>query len=287
MRLRASKSGPTLVGRLRVSEAQLQLEGDWDTFCAIEDEIRGAEATGLDGRWRYGSMLMRYEKRPGSKNSPLSLAIQKLTAELGVSESELYYRRGFAEKYPEPLQALERFRFWNDVIRDLDGSLGGLKESVHVEWYTPAPYIAAAREVLGGIDLDPASSELANEVVQAERYYTEADDGLEREWEGRVWLNPPYGKGSGLFTTKLVAEYAAGRTTAAVLLLNAYGFDSAWFQPLWDHPICFTNHRIEFSSPDRETGGPANANIFAYLGPHEDKFLAVFRDFGAIVRRVA
>jgi ParB family chromosome partitioning protein len=54
------------------------------------------------------------------------------------------------------------------------------------EWYTPLPYIEAARLVLGDIDLDPASCELANGVVQAKRFFTEQDDGLTKEWSGRV-----------------------------------------------------------------------------------------------------
>lgn len=163
-------------------------------------------------------------------------------------------------------------------------TMGGLKASGIVEWYTPAVYIEAAREVMGGIDLDPASSELANRTVGAARIYTRDDDGLTHDWTGRVWLNPPYGKGSGLFTSKLVTEYEAGRVEAAVLLLNAYGFDSDWFQPLWAQPICFTDHRIRFTSPQRESGGPANGNILVYLGQDERRFAEVFREFGPVVR---
>jgi phage N-6-adenine-methyltransferase len=165
--------------------------------------------------------------------------------------------------------------------------LSGLKGSVSVEWYTPSRYIEAARKVLGGIDLDPASSTLANKTVKARKFYSERDDGLTREWHGRVFVNPPYGKGSGQFATKLVEEYEAGRVSAAVLLINAYGFDSGWFQPLWDHTLCFTDHRIVFTSPQRGTGGPANANLFVYFGKAEQRFVRAFAEFGAIVKRVA
>lgn len=59
------------------------------------------------------------------------------------------------------------------------------------EWYTPKEIIDAAREVMGEIDLDPASSELANKTVRAEKFYTINSDGLTKEWHGRIWLNPP------------------------------------------------------------------------------------------------
>jgi hypothetical protein len=63
------------------------------------------------------------------------------------------------------------------------------------ECYTPVKFLDAAREVLGGFDLDPASSDMAQRVVKAAHYFTEATNGLVQEWRARsVWLNPPYGR---------------------------------------------------------------------------------------------
>ena len=75
------------------------------------------------------------------------------------------------------------------------------------EWYTPAKYIEAARQVLGAIDLDPASCKRANKTVKAKRIYTAKDDSLHQPWTGRVWLNPPYGRLAGEFIQRLVLEY--------------------------------------------------------------------------------
>ena len=63
------------------------------------------------------------------------------------------------------------------------------------EWYTPAKNIEVAREVLGEIDLDPASHAIAQQTVKATRFFTAADDGLKQLWHGRVLFNPPYGRG--------------------------------------------------------------------------------------------
>ncbi len=159
-----------------------------------------------------------------------------------------------------------------------------LRSSEAVEWYTPPQYIAAVREVLGGIDLDPASSLQANKVVKAKQFCGKDSDGLTCDWPGRVFLNPPYGGASAAFATKLVQQYEAGPTSAAILLVNANSTDAGWFQPLWAYTLCFTNHRIDFVSPAGEGSGSTHGSAFVYFGEDASAFGQVFRRFGPIVQ---
>jgi hypothetical protein len=57
------------------------------------------------------------------------------------------------------------------------------------EWYTPAWVF----ESLGvEFDLDPCSPGSPPSTVPAKRHLTKADNGLQAEWHGSVWLNPPF-----------------------------------------------------------------------------------------------
>lgn len=153
------------------------------------------------------------------------------------------------------------------------------------EWYTPKIYVDRARDVLGGIDLDPASTVEANETVKAKTFYTIRQDGLAQPWKGRVWLNPPYGRIAGQFIERLILEHVAGNVPAAVALVNAHTTDTIWFQPLWDYTLCFTDHRIDFAEGTATRKGSTHGSVFVYLGPDPTAFAALFKDFGAVVRR--
>ena len=161
----------------------------------------------------------------------------------------------------------------------------GVVQSLTNEWYTPPVYLDAARAVLGGIDLDPASCAEANEMVAAARFFTEDDDSLYLDWHGRIWLNPPYGRIAGDFVSRLVDQHRAGNVTAAVALVNAHCTDTSWFQALWDHLLCFTDHRINFLNGTEERSGSTHGSVFAYLGSDWDIFKAEFTQFGAVVQR--
>jgi hypothetical protein len=104
-----------------------------------------------------------------------------------------------------------------------------LVESNENEWYTPTQYVEAARRVLGRIDLDPASSEAANETIQAAQFFTADEDGTAQDWHGRIWLNPPYGDWPSRFIGKLVQEFQDGKVTAAVALVTRTARIQTWF----------------------------------------------------------
>ena len=153
------------------------------------------------------------------------------------------------------------------------------------EWYTPIRYIDAVRDFYGGtIELDAASSEHAQQTIQAERYFTKDDDALSQEWHGRVWLNPPYAQPAmAEFVSKLIAEHAAGRVTEAVLLTHNYT-DTAWFHAIAEaaSAICFTRGRIRFYNTKDEEASPTQGQAFSYFGGNLAEFVEVFRQFGFV-----
>ncbi len=151
------------------------------------------------------------------------------------------------------------------------------------EWRTPPHIIEAARDVLGRIDLDPASNDAANSTVGALKLYTMDMDGLTQPWHGHVWLNPPFSH-AGKFAAKALAEFAAGQVEEVILLLSANAMTAKWFSPLLDHALCVLTGRLAFIGDD---GVPVKGNtagtVIVYVGPRPGRFATVFGEWGKIV----
>lgn len=152
-----------------------------------------------------------------------------------------------------------------------------------IEWYTPAPYVDAARDAMGTIECDPASNPIANRIVEADVYFTAEDDGLTHDWLGNVWLNPPYSaRLVGAFAEKLLEELDSGNVTQAVILVNN-ATDTKWFRSLIEHSdtLCFTTGRIAFINPKGESvAGAAQGQVFIYFGTRKREFVETFSKFG-------
>jgi len=148
------------------------------------------------------------------------------------------------------------------------------------EWYTPAEFIEAAVDVMGCIDLDPASNPIANKVVKADKYYTAEDNGLDKTWSGNVWLNPPYASDLiGKFADKLVSE-RENYTQAIVLVNNAT--ETEWFNKIVSiaSAVCFPKSRVKFYMPDGKTGAPLQGQAVLYIGEKPKEFTDVFCKLG-------
>ena len=150
------------------------------------------------------------------------------------------------------------------------------------EWYTPPEYIQAARDVMGEIDLDPASSEIANRIVGAKVFYTADDDGLGWAWDGRVWMNPPYS--SELirrFVEKLCYHFETGDVTESIVLVNN-ATETIWFRNLsnFASAVVFPQTRVKFLDPEGQPGAPLQGQAVLYLGKNPQLFLRKFSRFG-------
>jgi hypothetical protein len=153
------------------------------------------------------------------------------------------------------------------------------------ESYTPARIIEAVRKAMGSIDLDPASNEGAQEIVQATEWYGVADDGLSREWHGNVFLNPPFEHPIiAKFIDKLCDEHLADNVEQAVLLTNN-STDTKWWRRAAEVSagVCFTFGRINFYKADGEITQPTNGQCLIYFGDDLDRFAEAFAEIGLIM----
>jgi len=177
------------------------------------------------------------------------------------------------------------------------------------DYGTPQAIVESARKVMGGIALDPASSEEHNRLVRAKHIYTAADDGFAKPWRARsVFLNPPGGLSDnqqrpvkrecrvtgacGLplphthdgvessqkkWWRKLVREWASDRTRQAVfvcfsvelLQTTQSGADEHDGLPL-EFAICYPRVRLAYLKGGVPAAAPPHASCIVYLPPLEN-----------------
>lgn len=271
----------------------------WEACMKIVGESLSAQQDAAEVKLRAerkaGEMLAGMEKskggRPAEKTAGTVPEVSALSlAELGVKEDQSRRWQKEAAVDDETFEAY--LASCRDEQREItQAGLLNIAKGCHVsansgenEWYTPPEIIEAASDVMGSIDLDPASCETAQSNVKAKRFYTADDDGLSKKWTGNVWLNPPYSKDLiGQFAAKVVAE-SSGFEQAIVLVNNAT--DTAWFHELASvaSAICFLRGRVKFL--DR-TGKPANTPVqgqaVLYVGQNVEHFRSRFSAFGLVV----
>lgn len=173
-----------------------------------------------------------------------------------------------------------------EVMREAVKKAHVANNSGNNEWYTPSKYIELARIVMGSIDTDPATSEIANKTVRAAQIYTAEDDGRNKPWAGNVWMNPPYAQPlMSDFAEAITAKYLDGEIEQACILVNN-ATETQWFQRMLDaaSAVCFPRSRIKFVGPDgNPSGAPLQGQAILYMGDKVGEFKAAFSGEGRVL----
>ena len=190
------------------------------------------------------------------------------------------------------------------------------QDSGEVEWYTPPWLLERVRRALGGeIDLDPASCSTANKNVQAKQFFTIEDDSLNRNWNGVVWMNHPYGKGEKACTKskrtgeykckknackkrgyhidhdvpgntewikKYVNEFMVGNITKGACITFTSTSEN-WFRPLYNFWQVFLYDRVAFVDKHGKEGTQSpKGSVITFMGVSKDVLEREFADIGFV-----
>jgi len=195
------------------------------------------------------------------------------------------------------------------------------QDSGNTEYFTDLKIVNAARRTMGSINLDPASSFLANERIKADTYYKlemefsndgrliDINGGIGNSWFGNVWLNHPFARsespcrkrcskticqergyhtdtyidGNKEWIEKLLYEYNHVTVNQACCITFA-ATSETWFKPLLKYPQCYLSPRTNYFKPNgTKLRGVTKGSVVTYLGIHVDRFYEEFENLGAIL----
>ncbi len=131
-------------------------------------------------------------------------------------------------------------------------------ENTKIEWLTPPELV----QKLGEFDLDPCSP-INAPFLHATNNFTTNDDGLSKDWFGRVYLNPPYGRGMELWMEKL--KYHGN----GIALIFARTETKCFFEHVWNgaDAVLFVKGRIRFYHVTGiQAGTPGAPSVFIAYG---------------------
>jgi len=109
------------------------------------------------------------------------------------------------------------------------------------EWLTPPEILAK----LGAFDLDPCAP-VTRPWDTASHHYSVDDDGLSKEWVGRVWCNPPYGLRAAAWLDRL-AEHNQGTALIFARTETAMFVEHVWHRAT---AVLFIYGRLYFHHVD-------------------------------------
>ncbi|WP_446444847.1 hypothetical protein [Shewanella sp. 1180_01] len=176
------------------------------------------------------------------------------------------------------------------------------------EYYTPQPWPQLASQLMGGIDLDPASNDIANASINAKTIFTKEIDGLSQPWHGTVWMNHPFHRGEQPCPTKckkkacikrghhidkpipgnsdwinkVIYEYESGHIKEAVIITFCNSSEG-WLLPLLKYSQCFPHGRVHYKKADgSKADSCTKGSVITYIGKNIAEFARLFGEHGTI-----
>lgn len=134
-----------------------------------------------------------------------------------------------------------------------------LYSSEKMDWPTPQ-YLFNALNKEFELDLDPCATA---ENSKCDNYFDIDADGLSKNWFGRVFMNPPYGRSISQWVEKARLEVENGNADLVVCLVPVRS-DSMWWHLncMKAHEIRLLDQRIEFTGSTNKAPFPTALVIF-------------------------
>lgn len=149
-------------------------------------------------------------------------------------------------------------------------------ENTKIEWLTPPEIV----KKLGDFDLDPCCP-INAPFYHAKNHYTIIDDGLSKNWVGRVYMNPPYGKGMEKWIEKL-KKHGNGITLIFARTETKCFFEHIWYDA---HAILFLKGRVRFYHVSGEQAGtPGAPSVLIAYGEKNAELLKNSKIEGRFIR---
>ncbi len=124
-------------------------------------------------------------------------------------------------------------------------------------WATPVDFFQKWSDSIGGFDLDVCANQ---ENAKCSKFFSKEDDGLSQDWNGKCWMNPPYGKEIGHWMKK---AYESSQQGATVVCLVPSRTDTKWWHDYaMKGKITFIKGRLKFGDAKNSAPFPSAVVVF-------------------------
>jgi phage N-6-adenine-methyltransferase len=124
-------------------------------------------------------------------------------------------------------------------------------------WATPLDFFKQWESLIGGFDIDVCATK---DNTKCKKFFSKEDDGLSKDWTGKCWMNPPYGKEIGKWMKK---AYESSKNGACVVCLVPSRTDTRWWHDYaMKGKITFIKGRLKFGDSKNSAPFPSAIVIF-------------------------